>query len=523
MELRRNAEQERPGNARPVFQVKNISKTFPGVKALTDVSVDFYPGEVHTLVGENGAGKSTLIKIISGVYIPTEGKLYYEGEEVSFVSPKQAIDKGIAVIHQELSIAKDLSVAQNVWLGRELRGKSGFVNMALMNQKTQEILDFMKVDIDAAAIAGDLSAADQQMIEIAKVISQNAKIVIMDEPTSSLSDHEISALFEQIRILKSKKVAIIYITHRLKELTQICERVTVLRDGCKVDTMMVSEVTEAQIVNSMVGREIGDYFHKEEHTPGKEVLRVENLCKKGVFENISFSLYEGEILGFSGLVGAGRTEVMMAIFGASLPDSGKIFLRGKEVRFENPAQAIEHHIGLVTEDRRRTGLLLEKNIVENTALPSLKKHADRMGFVNGKWEKEAADKYMKLLKVKAPDMYTKLGNLSGGNQQKVILGKWLAAESNILILDEPTRGIDVNARSEFYTLMNDFVDKGGAIIMISSEMPEVIGISDRIIVMREGRISGELSGKDVDEQRIIVLASITSDAQKEEVGGRDGE
>lgn len=500
-------------NMEPIFQVKNISKEFPGVKALTDISVDFYPGEVHTLVGENGAGKSTLIKIISGVYTPTEGRLYYEGKEVSFTSPKQAIDAGIAVIHQELSIAKDLTVAQNVWLGRELRAAYGFVDMEKMNKKTRDILDFMKVNISATAIAGELSAADQQMIEIAKVISQNAKIVIMDEPTSSLSDHEINSLFNQVKILKSKNVAIIYITHRLKELKEICERVTVLRDGCKVDTMMVEEVSESQIVNSMVGREMGDYFHKEEHTRGKEVLRVENLTKKGVFENISFTLYEGEILGFSGLVGAGRTEVMLAIFGAEKFDSGKIFLRGKEVCFNNPAQAIAHHIGLVTEDRRRTGLLLEKNIVENTALPSLSARSELLGFVNKKWEKESARKYMSLLRVKAPNMYTKLKNLSGGNQQKVILGKWLAADSNILILDEPTRGIDVNARSEFYTLMNDFVAKGGAIIMISSEMPEVIGVSDRVIVMREGRISGELSGKDVDEQRIIVLASITSDAE----------
>lgn len=497
----------------PILQVKNISKVFPGVKALTDVSADFYPGEVHTLVGENGAGKSTLIKIISGVYTPTEGEVVFEGRPIHFTSPGQAIDAGIAVIHQELSIAKDLTVAQNVWLGREKRKKSGLLDMSGMNRDTQQILDFMKVNIKANEIAGELNAAQQQMIEIAKVISQNAKVVVMDEPTSSLSEHEIDSLFEQVRILKEKNVAIIYITHRLKELTAICERVTVLRDGCKVDTMMVADVTEKEIVASMVGREMGDYYNKKEHHPGKEVLRVEGLTRKGVFENISFTLHEGEILGFSGLVGAGRTEVMEAIFGATHIDAGRIFLHGEEVHFKNPKEAIAHHIGLVTEDRRRTGLLLLKSIVENTSLPSLPFHKKKGGFVNKKWEKDMAKLYMEKLKVKAPDMHTILNTLSGGNQQKVILGKWRAADSNILILDEPTRGIDVNARSEFYTLMNDFVEKGGAIIMISSEMPEVIGISDRVVVMKEGQISGELTGCEINEQRIIMLASITSEEE----------
>lgn len=498
----------------PILQVKNISKTFPGVKALSDVTADFYPGEVHTLVGENGAGKSTLIKIISGVYTPDPGgKVVFEGKEMNFTEPGQAIEAGIAVIHQELSIAKDLTVAQNVWLGREKKKKNGLLDKAKMNKDTQDILDFMKVDLKATTIAGELNAAQQQMVEIAKVISQNAKVVVMDEPTSSLSEHEIDALFEQVHILKKNNVSIIYITHRLKELTQICERVTVLRDGCKVDTMMVADVTEKQIVASMVGREMGDYYDKHDHEQGKEMLRVEGLTREGVFKDISFTAYAGEILGFSGLVGAGRTEVMEAIFGATPIDSGKVFVKGEEVHFKNPKEAIAKKIGLVTEDRRRTGLLLEKNIVENTSLPSLPFHAKKLGFVNKEWEKEQAQKYKDSLRVKAPDLQTILRTLSGGNQQKVILGKWLAADSEILILDEPTRGIDVNARSEFYALMNDFVEAGGAIIMISSEMPEVIGIANRVIVMREGRISGELTGEDINEQSIISLASITSDAE----------
>lgn len=497
----------------PILQVKNISKTFPGVKALSGINADFYPGEVHTLVGENGAGKSTLIKIISGVYTPDPGgQVIFEGKEMNFAEPGQAIAAGIAVIHQELSIAKDLTVAQNVWLGREKKKKNGFLDKAKMNKDTQDILDFMKVDLKATTVAGELNAAQQQMVEIAKVISQNAKVVVMDEPTSSLSEHEIDALFEQVRILKKNNVAIIYITHRLKELTEICERVTVLRDGCKVDTMMVADVTEKQIVASMVGREMGDYYDKHDHKQGKEMLRVEGLTREGAFKDISFTAYAGEILGFSGLVGAGRTEVMEAIFGATPIDSGKVFVKGEEVHFKNPKEAISHKIGLVTEDRRRTGLLLEKNIIENTSLPSLPFHAKKLGFVNKDWEKEQAQKYKDSLSVKAPDLQTILRTLSGGNQQKVILGKWLAADTEILILDEPTRGIDVNARSEFYALMNEFVENGGAIIMISSEMPEVIGIANRVLVMREGKISGELTGDEINEQRIISYASITSDA-----------
>lgn len=496
----------------PILQVKHISKVFPGVKALTDVSADFYPGEVHTLVGENGAGKSTLIKIISGVYTPTEGQVFLEGKEMKFTSPGQAIDAGIAVIHQELSIAKDLTVAENIYLGREPK-KGRLLDRKKMNSDAQEILDFMHVNMKATQLAGSLNAAQQQMIEIAKVISKNAKVVVMDEPTSSLSESEIDALFEQVHILKKKNVAIIYITHRLKELTQICERVTVLRDGCKVDTMMVKDVTEKQIVASMVGREMGDYYNKKEHTRGKEMLRVEGLTRKGVFENVSFAAYAGEIVGFSGLVGAGRTEVMEAIFGATHIDSGKVFLEGKEVHFNSPMDAINAQVGLVTEDRRRTGLLLQKKIKENISLPSLPKHKNGMGFVDTKWEIDVAEEYMKKLRIKAPNIDTILSTLSGGNQQKVILSKWLVANSRVLILDEPTRGIDVNARSEFYTLMNDFVEAGGCIIMISSEMPEVLGVSDRVIVMRGGKISGELSREEANEQSVMSLASFTSDVE----------
>lgn len=498
---------------KPIFQVKQISKNFPGVKALTDVSIDFYPGEVHALVGENGAGKSTLIKIMSGVYTPTDGELIYQGERLSFKVPKEAIDLGILVIHQELSVANHLTVAENIYLGCEPRKKNGMLDRKKMNRDAQAILDEMNVDMQADRMAGHLNAAQQQMIEIAKVISKRARIVIMDEPTSSLSEHEIQSLFTQIKKLIEKNVSVVYITHRMKEITEIGHRVTVLRDGCKVDTMQVKEVTEKEIVSRMVGREIGDYYHKKEHKKGKEMLRVENLSKQGVFSEISFCAYAGEIVGFSGLVGAGRTEVMEAIFGATGYDEGKVYLEGKEVLFRTPKEAIQNKIGLVTEDRRRTGLLLKKKIQENIVLPSLTKHQKKLGFLNKAWEVASSTQYMEKLKIKAPGIDTVVGTLSGGNQQKVILAKWLVADSKILILDEPTRGIDVNARSEFYTLMNDFVEQGGAIIMISSEMPEILGVSDRIIVMREGRISGELSREEATEQRVIHMASITSEKE----------
>lgn len=496
----------------PCLQVKNISKRFLGVKALTDVSIDFYSGEMHCLLGENGAGKSTLIKIISGVYDATEGEVIFNGQKVNFHNPRQALDAGISVIHQELSIANDLTVAENIFLGAEQRqGFHMLLDRKRMNKEAQEILDFMKVDIQATQIARELTAAQQQMVEIAKVMTKKAKVVIMDEPTSSLSGHEINALFEQIKILKEQNVAIIYITHRLKEMFEMGERVTVLRDGCKVDTFNIADVTEKELVASMVGREIQDYYNRQEHTAKEELLRVEGLTgKKGEFKNVSFRACAGEIIGFAGLVGAGRTEVMEAIFGAREYSCGKIFVSGKEVVFRNPIEAINAHIGLVTEDRRRTGLMLNAMIKNNIVLPSLTKNSKKFGFLDLKWEKEVSEDYVDKLKVRTPGINTVIANLSGGNQQKVILAKWLLANSKILILDEPTRGIDVNAKSEFYALMNAFVANGGCIIMVSSELPEVLGNSDRIIVMREGEIAGELHYKDATEQNVIELASLNS-------------
>jgi ABC-type sugar transport system ATPase subunit len=491
------------------LEVRNISKVFPGVKALDNVSIGFYPGEFHALVGENGAGKSTLIKIISGVYMPTEGEVLLNGTPLNAQTPKQALDKGIAVIHQELSIANDLTVAENIFLGDEPRKRVGFfLNRRAMNEGAQGVLDSMGVKIDARTPANALTAAQQQMVEIAKVITKKAKVVIMDEPTSSLSEHEIESLFTQIRMLKRNNVAIIYISHRLNELFITGDRVTVMRDGRKVTDFLIKDTSEKEIVKNMVGREMGDYYVHTNRIRGREMLRVEDLTIPGVFEPISFTLYAGETLGFYGLIGAGRTEVMETIFGARKPASGRIFLQGKEVSFNSPKDAITANIGFVTEDRRRTGLMLNNLLRDNLVLPSLIRHKKRGGFLDFQWENAVTKEYVGKLKVKTWGINAVINTLSGGNQQKVILAKWLVANSQILILDEPTRGIDVNAKSEFYTLMDDFVNRGGCIICVSSEMPEVLGVSDRVIVMREGKLSGELSREEADEQGIMELASL---------------
>lgn len=494
---------------KPCLQAKNISKTFPGVKALTDISIDFYPGEAHALVGENGAGKSTLIKIIAAVYTATEGKVFLEGKECNFRTPKEALDAGIAVIQQELSIAPDLTVAQNIYLGCEPH-KGIRLDYKKMEEDARKVLDEMGLEIDVKAYCRDLNAAEQQMVEIAKVVAKNAKVVILDEPTSSLSEKEIDALFAQIRKMKKSGTALIYVTHRMNELFEICDKVTIMRDGYKVNEKIIAETNEQEIVANMIGRQnLTDYYNRHEHPIGEEVLRVENLCQENKFQDINFYLNKGEILGFYGLVGAGRTEVVEAIFGASKYSEGKVYLHQKEIRFHSPAEAIENRVGFVTEDRRRTGLLLEKPISENIGLPSLKAHA-KHGVVNVKWEEDVSEEYKEKLSIKAPSIKTITQTLSGGNQQKIILAKWLAADSEILILDEPTRGIDVNAKSEFYALMYNFVENGGSIIMISSEMPEIIGIADRVYVMREGRISGELMAKELSEEGLIGAASITS-------------
>jgi ribose transport system ATP-binding protein len=496
-------------NENIILSLKHITKSFPGVQALNDVSIEFRKGEVHALVGENGAGKSTLVKIISGVYIPDSGTIIYDGRKVEFQNPREALENGISIIHQELNIANDLSIAENIYLGEEPKRKKlgGLLDRKAMENAARSVLEQIGIKLDVKELAGNLTASEQQIIEIAKIITRNSKIVIMDEPTSSLSEAEIRTLFSLIEKLKKQGVTILYISHRLNEIFSICDRVTVLRDGCLIKTENVSESNDKELVSSMVGRTITSFYDKKHHERKKEMLRVEGLTIDGLFSDISFSAYEGEILGISGLVGSKRTDVLECIFGAKKADLGKIFINGKEVNFNSPLDANNANVGFVTEDRRRTGLMLEQSVMANIVLPSIHNHKNKIGFIDEFWEKKIAHEYIEKLSIKTPSALAYTRNLSGGNQQKVILAKWLTANSKILLLDEPTRGIDVNAKSEFYKIMNQFVSNGGCIVMVSSEMPEILGVADRIIVMREGKITGELSGDEATELKLIQLAS----------------
>lgn len=496
---------------KPIVELNGINKSFPGVKALSDVSVDFYPGEVHVLLGENGAGKSTLIKIISGVYRTDTGSVKVNGEQVRFSSTREARAHGISVIHQELSVIPDLTVAENIFLGREPKTGVNLINKKRMNTEAQEILRSIGVKIRAKALIRDLNNADKQMVEIARAVSQDSSMVIMDEPTSSLSEKEVGALFDVIEKLKKNNVAVVYISHRLKEVMALGDRITILRDGCLVKTAPLSELSEDDMITLMVGRQMKQFYYRADtkSVGGETVLKVENLTSKGKFENISFELHQGEILGVAGLIGAGRTEVMRAVFGADRYDSGKCYLMGRKVRYRSPRQAIGAGLGLIPEDRRGEGLLLEKSVRQNTSLACLSENS-KHGVIDEKWEKKIAKEYINLLQTKTPGPEALVKNLSGGNQQKVVIAKWLAAKSKILIMDEPTRGIDVNAKAEIYHLMKEFVENGGSIIMVSSELPEILGVSNRIMVMCEGHVSGFLDNKDLAEKDIMKLASLNA-------------
>lgn len=490
----------------PFVELRHIDKSFPGVKVLEDISISFFPGQVHVLLGENGAGKSTIIKMISGIYQPDKGEVLINGKKEHLSGIRQAGKLGISVIHQELSVIDDLRVYENVFLGREIK-KGGFVDAAAMIRETRKLMESIDIDIDPKAYIRDLNNGAKQMVEIVRAVSQNSRMVIMDEPTSSLSDHEVSSLFQVMRKLKKENVAIIYISHRLKEILEMGDMLTVLRDGRLVDTLPVSQVTEDQMVAMMVGREISNYYYKPDPPKTQEtVLEVKCLTKKGVFDNVSFSLNRGEILGVAGLIGAGRTEVMRAVFGADAYDSGECFLYGKPYKAKTPKDTIRLGLGLIPEDRRGQGLLLEKNVKENTSLASLQANAHH-GFIDFNWERRESVAYIEKLRIKTPSEKALLKNLSGGNQQKVVIAKWLLAQSKILIMDEPTRGIDVNAKAEIYALMKEFVENGGSIILVSSELPEIIGCSTRIMIMREGRVAGFLEQSEATEERVMQLAS----------------
>lgn len=493
-----------------IVSMENISKSFPGVKALDNVKFELRSGEVMALLGENGAGKSTLMKILSGVYTRDGGTLKIFGKEYGNLTPKQAQEVGVAIIHQELNMCRHLSVAENMFLGREIGGKFG-LNNAEMEARAKAILDDLKIDIDPKQTVGDLPVSKQQMVEIAKALSINAKILIMDEPTSALTAREIEDLFRIIRKLKKEGHGIVYISHRLEELQHIVDRVTIMRDGQYITSMNFKDTTMDQIIAHMVGREIKEKFPRVECQKGKKVFEVKNLNAGKMVRDINFSVYEGEIVGFAGLMGAGRTETTRAIFGADPKESGEIFVDGREVKINCPMDAIRNGVVLAPEDRKKDGLCTKLSIRHNLALPNLDLVCNKLGVVNGKKEQELCDKAVADLKIKTPNVEVDSGNLSGGNQQKVVVGKWLARNSRVVIFDEPTRGIDVGAKVEIYNLMNELKKQGIAVMFVSSEMPEVMGIADRIIVMCDGRITGEVMAKETTQNEILTLATTFED------------
>lgn len=492
--------------------MKGIDKQFPGVYALKSVDFDLKSGEVHALLGENGAGKSTLIKILGGIYTIDQGEIFVEGKQVAIHNVKDAQANGISIIHQELVLVPYMTVAENIFLGRESINNLRFVDKPEMIRKTQELLDTFGLDIKATAKVGSLTTANQQMVEIIKAISFNAKIIVMDEPTSSLSEKEVSHLFETIKRLKSQGVGIIYISHRMSELMAITDRVTVMRDGEYIGTQVTKETTNDELIAMMVGRELTHYYTRTYNNPSETVLQVKNLYG-GFLKDISFELKKGEILGFAGLVGAGRSEVMKCIFGIDPISSGEIWINGKKVNIKNPNDAIGYGIGLVPESRKEEALFLQRSVKFNTTIKVLE-HFIKGIFVNINKENEIAHKYVEDMSVKTPHLNQLVGHLSGGNQQKIVIGRWLATQPKILILDEPTRGVDVGAKAEIYGIMNDLVKSGVSIIMISSELPEVINMSDRVVVMCGGRVTGSLERTELSQEKIMHLATIQEDALK---------
>ena len=494
------------GMGEVIVSMEHISKYFPGVKALDDVSFELRSGEVMALLGENGAGKSTLMKILSGVYEKESGTMRIMGREYDSFSPKQALEAGVAIIHQELNMCKDLNVAENMFLGRE--HVSGILlNNSEMESIARKYLDELGVDIDPNETVGNLPVSKQQMIEIAKALSVNAKILIMDEPTSALTSREIKELFAIIQRLKSQGCGIVYISHRLEELSHITDRVTIMRDGKYITSGDFSSFTMDEIIENMVGREIKEKFPRVSCPKGRKVFEVRNLNAGRSVRDINFSLYEGEIVGFAGLMGAGRTETTRAIFGVDRKESGTILLDGKEVTINKPADAIRAGIVLAPEDRKKDGLCTKLTIRENMALPNLDIVCGRGGVINKGRETKLCDEAVSNLAIKTPNVDVDAGSLSGGNQQKIVVGKWLARNSRVVMFDEPTRGIDVGAKVEIYRIMNRLKEQGIAVMFVSSEMPEVMGIADRIIVMCDGRITGELDAEEATQNEILKYAT----------------
>ena len=492
-----------------LLSMQDVSKSFPGVKALSQVQLDLNSGEVLALVGENGAGKSTLMKILTGIYTKDEGDIFFKGKELDVKSPKEAQEIGISMIHQELNLMRDLTVAENIFIGREPKGAFNFfLKDKDLNKKAQELFNRLKLDLNPKEKVGNLTVAKMQMVEIAKALSFNSEIIIMDEPTTALTETEIDALFVTINNLREDGVGIIYISHRMDELKRISNRITVMRDGAYVDTLKTSEVDMNKVIQLMVGRQV--YIESKPMVSSDEketVLEVKNMTTKSLLKDVSFELKKGEILGFSGLMGAGRTEVARALFGADPISAGSVILNGKEVKFKNPTQAVRNGIGYLSEDRKHFGLLVDMDVKSNMTLSTIRDYSSGSVFVSANKVQEIANKYVDRLNIKTPSVHQDIKFLSGGNQQKVVIAKWLLRDCDILIFDEPTRGIDVGAKGEIYKLIDDLAASGKSIIMISSELPEILRMSHRIIVMAEGSITGELTSEEATQEKIMEYAT----------------
>src|SRR6185436_9574629 len=488
-----------------VLEMRHIRKTFPGVVALDDVDFELRQGEVHILLGENGAGKSTLMKILSGAYQKSAGEIVLDGAEVEIKNPRHAQDLGISTIYQEFNLIPHLSVGENIFLGREPARVPGVIDQRTIFQEATRALSGLGLTLNPRKLVKELRVAEQQMVEVAKALSLDSRILIMDEPTAALAEHEIQELFATIRTLKEKGVAIVYISHRMEELFEIGDRVTVLRDGRSVGTFDVRGVSKSELIRLMVNRELTDLFPKEKTARGPEVVRVENLSTKTGLKDISFTLHKGEVLGIAGLLGAGRTELARAIFGLDKISSGNIYVSGVAQKMSSPRSAIKSGIGFLTEDRKSQGLVLPLSVERNLCLSSVDKFS-RWGIMNSREERKEAGRYVEDLRIKTPSLDQKVVFLSGGNQQKVVLSKWLCSQAEVFIFDEPTRGVDVGAKAEIYQLMNRLTASGVAIMMISSEMLEVLGMSDRIMVMRGGRVAGEFSAEEETQEKILHCA-----------------
>lgn len=490
-----------------VVEMLNIDKSFPGVQALTQAELKLQAGRVMALLGENGAGKSTLVKILSGVHKRDAGTILIDGKEIGDLTPKSAQEMGISIIHQELNMCTHLTIAENIFLGKELTKNGGVLSQHEMNRRTAEVLESLNLKMDPEEVVGDLSVSKQQMVEIARAIAFDVKILIMDEPTSALSDKEIEDLFRIIHLLRDRGCAIVYISHRLSELQYIADDVTIMRDSRFITSVPYKDITLNQIISHMVGREIKEQFPHVQTDVGEVIFEVKNLNAGRLVRDVSFQLREGETVCLAGLMGAGRTETTRAIFGADPKTSGEFYLNGNQISIENPNDAIKQGIVLAPEDRRKDGLCVSLSVKDNLTLPNMDLITDHLGVVNKKTEKSLVQKAIDSLNIRLPNAEVDVSTLSGGNQQKVVIGKWLARDSKVVIFDEPTRGIDVATKVEIYNLINQLKESGIALLIVSSELPEVLGIADRILVMCDGRITGEMGREEANQEKIMTYAT----------------